>query len=100
MGIYKQKLCTSSEVRFLNLHHPEALQYSHLLCLREANEELHCLKQDGEIIKGLEAYLHLWSLIPNYQKVAKITGFKPVYYLAKLVYEVGRRLRVNLLRRR
>tara|TARA_B100000989_G_scaffold290105_1_gene262815 strand:+ start:601 stop:972 length:372 start_codon:yes stop_codon:yes gene_type:complete len=52
----------------------------------ELLRRLHVI-ENGEVIGGAKAFIVIWSKIPKYNFLAKILGFKPVFFLFHYVYE-------------
>ena len=52
----------------------------------ELLRRLHVI-EDGKVIGGAKAFIIIWSKIPKYNFLAKIFGFKPLFFLFHYAYE-------------
>ena len=52
------------------------------------NKHMHVMTPDGDLIKGVDAFAHIWSRIPKYAPASKIVALPGVSQLAKVGYEV------------
>jgi predicted DCC family thiol-disulfide oxidoreductase YuxK len=51
----------------------------------EAARQLH-VWQDGRVLSGLEAFRALWSAMPRWRWLARVTGWPVIRPLAKVLY--------------
>ena len=64
---------------------PEAVQY-----------HMHVLTPDGRVVKGVDAFAHVWSRIPRYKWGEKLIQLPGIHQLAKVGYEIFARNRHRL----
>ena len=69
----------------------DATQYG--LSKVAVNHHLHVITPSGEILKGVQAFAHIWSRMPRYRLASKIVRMPIVYQVALLAYEGFARIR-------
>jgi predicted DCC family thiol-disulfide oxidoreductase YuxK len=58
------------------------------LTARAVNKHIHVMTPRGEIHKGIPAFAHIWSRIPQYQKFSRVILWPGVNQLARVGYEL------------
>ncbi len=56
------------------------------------NKHMHLITPEGMVLKGVDAFAHIWSLLPRYRLVRKIILLPGVNFLARVGYEVFARV--------
>lgn len=56
-------------------------------------KHMHVLTPEGRMVKGVDAFAHVWSRIPAYRWGEKVVRFPLVYPLARIGYEIFARNR-------
>lgn len=59
---------------------------AHGLTTEAVNKHLHVQTPDGEVLKGVDAFAHIWSRIPRYQFARKLVSLPGANALAKAGY--------------
>jgi len=72
----------------VDIAHPnfDAKQYN--LTARDVNLSLHVLATDGRVLKGVDAFIEIWGLIPRYKWLAKLVALPGLYQYAKFCYVI------------
>ena len=52
------------------------------------NKHMHVLTPDNQVLKGVDAFAHIWSRIPRYNWAEKAIGLPGVNRLARIGYEI------------
>lgn len=63
------------------------------LTAEAVNKHMHVLTPEGETKKGVEAFAHIWSLIPKYRFASKVIKWPVIHGLAKIGYRIFADLR-------
>ena len=58
------------------------------------------VKKDGQLCIGVDAFRAIWSIIPGYRWLGKLTGLPIVYQVSKAAYAVFARIRPLLPKRK
>ncbi len=56
-------------------------------------KHMHVLTPEGNLVKGVEAFAHIWSRIPRYHFAEKLVHLPVVSSAAKVGYEIFARVR-------
>lgn len=56
------------------------------LTFEEVNKKMHVLTPDQQIKSGVQAFIHIWSRLPNYIWLSKLVSLPVIYQLACLGY--------------
>ena len=59
-------------------------------------KHMHVLTPEGKVVKGVEAFAHIWSRIPKYKWADRAIHLPVVYPLAGVGYEIFARFRKYL----
>lgn len=57
------------------------------LTAEAVNKHIHVETPDGEMLKGVDAFAHIWSRIPKYSKFSKVVALPGISQVAKVGYE-------------
>ncbi|MBP9837347.1 MAG: DUF393 domain-containing protein [Proteobacteria bacterium] len=60
------------------------------------NKYFHVRKTNGEIVKGVAAFIEIWKTLPKYQRLARLAENQIVNSLLRFGYEIFVRLRPYL----
>lgn len=61
---------------------------AHGLTTEAVNRHLHAQTPSGEILKGVDAFAHIWSRIPRYRFATTLVNLPVVKSVAKLGYAI------------
>lgn len=56
------------------------------LTAKEVNQKMHILTPQSQIKSGVDAFIHIWSRLPNYRWLSKLITLPVVYHLATVGY--------------
>jgi len=56
------------------------------LDFKQVNDELHLFTPEGKLLTGVDAFTHIWSLLPRYQFAAKTIQLPWINGLARIGY--------------
>lgn len=60
---------------------------------KAAQHHMHALTPEGKIVAGVDAFVHIWSLIPSYRLAAWLIQIPVIYFFAKIFYRFFARYR-------
>lgn len=58
----------------------------HGLSSEAVNKHMHVETPSGEVLKGVDAFVHIWSRIPRYRFATKLVRLPGIHLLAKAGY--------------
>jgi predicted DCC family thiol-disulfide oxidoreductase YuxK len=61
---------------------------AHGLTAKAVNKHLHVQTPSGEILKGVDAFAHIWSRIPRYSFATKLVNLPIAKSLAQIGYAI------------
>lgn len=56
------------------------------LTAEAVNKHMHVMTPSGSIVKGVDAFAHIWSCLPHYQIPSKVIKWPLVYNVAQIGY--------------
>jgi predicted DCC family thiol-disulfide oxidoreductase YuxK len=60
---------------------------------KDVNEKMHLFTADGKLLVGVDAFSHIWQLIPRYQLAAKLVNLPLINSCAWIGYRIFARYR-------
>lgn len=69
----------------------------HGISLAQALRVLHAEDDHGQIHRGVDAFILIWSGIPNWKPLAKLVALPPIRYAAQQLYRLFAARRFNRL---
>lgn len=63
-------------------------------------ENMHLLTAEGQLLVGVDAFIHIWQQIPRYNLAARLVARQPIKCLAKIGYKLFTKVRPFLPRKR
>ena len=76
----------------------KAVQYG--LTAEAVNRHMHVQTPDGKILKGVDAFAHIWSRIPKFHWASRWIKVNPIYFCARIGYEIFVQIRPWLPKKR
>lgn len=73
------------DVEFENLHETDMLPWG--VTQDEAKRRLHVMTEDGVVLSGVDAFEELWSRMPRYERLSRITRMPGIDKLSRGVYD-------------
>ena len=86
LEISHYKRVAPAEFELIDISSPSFEAEAHHLTRAAVNKHMHAITPEGEVVKGVDAFAHIWSRIPSYRWGAKAIKLPIVYQLAQLGY--------------
>jgi len=67
---------------------------------KRVNEIFHIKTESGEVLLGVEGFRYIWKTLPGYRWAYELSGLPPARFLLNIGYEIFRRLRPYLPKRK
>jgi predicted DCC family thiol-disulfide oxidoreductase YuxK len=87
------------QLKLIDISHPDFKASDHGLDPREVQKYFHVRTEDGRVRKGVDAFVEIWKVLPNYRFLVSIAHFPPVNFLMRLGYEAFAAVRPLLPKR-
>ncbi len=85
---YYKKRDTQSLIDWIDVMEDRKILQQHQISEATALKHMHALMEDGQLVKGMDAFIAIWQRIPGWQWAASTANVKPIKILLDLVYEV------------
>lgn len=69
------------------------------LSRQDALARFHVQTEDGNLVEGAAAFVHLWSALPRFRLAGKVARIPPLLWILERLYSLFLHLRPNLQRR-
>ena len=74
--------------QIVDISHPKFDASAFGLTPEAVNKHMHVMTPEGEVVKGVEAFAHIWSRIQKYKVFSKIIVKPGVNQIAQVGYEL------------
>jgi predicted DCC family thiol-disulfide oxidoreductase YuxK len=90
---------TDDSVQYVDIMQEDFDPELHGVDAKAVHKTMHA-RLDGELNKGVDAFLAIWSVVPGYRWLNRIVSLPGIYHLAKPIYSFFAWLRPYLPRRK
>ncbi len=97
---YIQKHAAAGTYRFIDISDENFSASPYNLNVEAINDSLHAMKSNGEILKGMDAMIEIWSHVPNLRWLSQLSGLPLFYQLFSFQYWVFKKIRKRLPKRK
>lgn len=87
-------------IEFIDISAPDFSPAAWNVDPREVHKYLHIRNADGQTLKGLPAFILMWSMLPKYRWVARLVSQPGIFKLSEWGYAIFARLRPYLPKRK
>lgn len=87
------KRISPDKFEIIDISEPEFQASSYGVTPEAVQKHMHVITPKGQLVRGVDAFTHIWSRIPKYKWAEKIVRFPLIYPFARLGYEIFARNR-------
>lgn len=96
MEIMHYKKIAPDTFEMLDISSPD-FDANHFGLTKEAvDKHMHVFTPEGELLRGVDAFAHIWSRLPQYRWGSKVIKVPGIYHSALVGYEIFARFRKYL----
>lgn len=77
----------------IDISNPDFNAASYGLTVEAVNQKMHVLTPENQTRAGVEAFIHIWSKLPNYRWLSKLIALPGIYHLATIGYFIFANIR-------
>lgn len=96
MEIMHYKRMAPEIFEMLDISSPEFNADAYGLTKESVDKHMHVFTPEGELLRGVDAFAHIWSRLPKYRWGSKVIKTPGVYQIALVGYEIFARNRKYL----
>jgi predicted DCC family thiol-disulfide oxidoreductase YuxK len=100
LEISHYKRLAPQNFELIDISSPDFAAQTHGLSPEAVNRHMHAITPDGQVIKGVDAFAHIWSRIPSYSWASRWIKLPLLYQLALIGYAAFAKIRPWLPKRK